>query len=115
MNTRALAYAIVIGLLLQLVMVIAGHYVPVIKNNVFAIGGMLISLVAGLIYARRAAGGWGGALGGGLIAGGVCALLGIAVSVMLGDVPAEVLGYGTAGSAVAGLIGGGIGKLLART
>lgn len=115
MNTRALAYAIVIGLVLQLVMVIAGHYVPFIKNNIFAIGGMLISLVAGLIYARRAAGGWGGAFGGGLIAGGVCGLLGIAVSVMLGDVPAEVLGYGTAGSAVAGLIGGGIGKLLART
>lgn len=115
MNTRALAYAIVIGLILQLVMVIAGHYVPFIKNNLFAIGGMLISLVAGLIYARRAAGGWSGALGGGLIAGGLCALLGIAVSVMLGDVPAEVLGYGSAGSAIAGLIGGAIGKLLART
>ena len=115
MNTRALVYATVIGLVLQLVMVIAGHYVPFIKNNVFAIGGMLISLAAGLIYARRAAPGWGGALGGGLIAGGACALLGIAVSVALGDVPAEVLGFGTAGSAVAGLIGGGIGKLLART
>lgn len=114
MNTRALVYATVIGVFLQLVMVIAGHYVPFIKNNVFAIGGMLISLVAGLIYAHRAAGGWGGALGGGLLAGGVCALLGIALSVALGDVPAEVLGYGTAGSAMAGLIGGAIGKLLAR-
>ena len=115
MNTRALIYAAGIGLVLQLVMVIGGHYAPFIKNNVFAIGGMLISLLAGLLYARRAAAGWGGALAGGLIAGGVCALIGIAVSVALGDVPAAVLGFGTAGSAVAGLVGGAVGKLITRS
>lgn len=114
MNTRALLVATAIGLALQLAMVIAGHYVPFIKNNVFAIGGMLISLLAGLIYAWRAAGGWGGALIGGLVSGGACALIGIAVSVALKDTPAAVLGFGTAGSAIAGLLGGAIGKLITR-
>lgn len=97
----------------QLVMVIAGHYVPFIKNNVFAIGGMLISLTAGWLYARAAIQGWAPSLIGGLIAGGACALLGIAVSVLLQDVPAGVLAFGTLGSAVAGLVGGAIGKISA--
>jgi hypothetical protein len=114
MNVKALTTATAIGLALQLAMVIAGHYEPYVKNNVFAIGGMLISLIAGAIYAWRAGGGWGSSLLGGLIAGGLCALLGIAVSVLLKDVPASILMFGTIGSAVTGLIGGAIGKALRR-
>jgi hypothetical protein len=114
MNVRALMVAAAIGLALQLAMVIAGHYEPFIKDNVFAIGGVLISLMAGFVYARRAGGGWVDSLLGGLIAGGVCALLGIAVSVLLQDVPASILMFGTIGSAVTGLIGGAIGKALRR-
>lgn len=111
MNTRALRAAVGIGFIAQLVMVIAGHYVPFIKNNVFAIGGMLISLAAGWVYAKAAVQGWRPSLIGALIAGGACALLGIGVSVLLRDVPVGVLVFGTMGSAVAGLIGGAIGKL----
>ena len=102
------------ALVAQLAMVIAGHYVPFIKNNVFAVGGLLISLAAGWLYAKAATGGWSRSMIGGLIVGGACALLGIGVSVMLRDVPAGVLVFGTIGSAVAGLIGGAIGKLGAR-
>ena len=102
------------GLVAQLAMVIAAHYVPFIKNNVFAVGGLLISLAAGWLYARAASGGWSSSLIGGLIVGGACALLGIGVSVLLRDVPPGVLFFGTIGSAVAGLIGGAIGKLGAR-
>jgi hypothetical protein len=101
------------GLALQLAMVVSGHYVGFIKDNVFAIGGMLISLLAGLAFARLAHAGWTPSLGGGLIAGGVCALLGIAVSVALRDTAVQILLVGTLGSAVAGLIGGAVGKLLA--
>ncbi len=74
---------------------------------------MFFSLVAGFLYARMAQDGWGGAIGGGAVAGGVCAILGIAVSVALKDVPAQILLLGTAASLVTGLIGGGVGKLLA--
>ena len=113
MNMQALLLATGGGLAVQLAMVIAGHYVAFIKDNVFAIGGMLISLVAGLVYAKLAAGGWTPSLIGGLVAGGLCALLGIAVSVALKDTAANILLVGTLGSAVAGLIGGAVGKLIA--
>jgi hypothetical protein len=101
------------GLALQLAMVVAGHYVGFIKDNVFAIGGMLISLLAGLAFARLGHVAWTPSLVGGLVAGGACALLGIAVSVALKDTPVQILLFGTLGSAVAGLIGGAVGKLLA--
>ena len=114
MNTRAIRGAVGFGLVAQLAMVIAGHYVPFIKNNVFAVGGLLISLAAGWLYAKAAIGGWSSSLIGGLIVGGACALLGIGVSVLLRDVPPGILVFGTIGSAVAGLVGGAIGKLGAR-
>lgn len=112
MNKDTLIVATAIGLILQLAMVVVGHYVPAIREKGFAIGGMFFSLVAGLIYARMAQAGWGGALGGGAVAGGVCAILGIAVSVMLKDVPAMILVLGTTASIVTGLIGGAVGKLI---
>ena len=111
MNRSALIRATLIGTVLQLAMVIAGHYVAAIAG-MFAIGGMLISLVAGLLYVRAARGGWGDSLVGGLIAGAVCAFLGILVSYLLKDVTVDILWMGTAGSAVAGLVGGAIGKLV---
>ncbi|HYE46545.1 MAG TPA: hypothetical protein VEA44_12325 [Caulobacter sp.] len=111
MIRSALIRATLIGTVLQLAMVIAGHYVAAIAG-MFAIGGMLISLVAGLLYVRAARGGWGDSLAGGLIAGAVCAFLGILVSYLLKDVTVDILWMGTAGSAVAGLVGGAIGKLV---
>lgn len=112
MNRQTLIKATVIGLVLQLIMVVSGHFVAVIKDQGFAIGGMLISLVAGVIYVRATRGSWGDSLVGGGLAGGICALIGIAVSCALGDVDAGVLLFGTLGSAVAGLIGGAVAKLI---
>ncbi|HEY8257395.1 MAG TPA: hypothetical protein VIG08_07045 [Gemmatimonadales bacterium] len=109
----ALVKSTVVGTILQLAMVIAGHYSPAIANQ-FAAGGMTISGIAGLLFALWSGKpGTGAAAGGGVVAGGVSAFLGILVSHLLGDVPASVLGFGTAGSAVTGAIGGVIGKLLA--
>lgn len=104
-----------LGTVAQLVMVIAGHYNEFIRDNVFAIGGMAISLVFGALWAMKAAGSRGGAFGGGALVGGLCAIIGIAVSLALGDVPAAVLAFGTAGSAVAGGIGGIVLYALAGT
>jgi len=96
----------IVGTVFQIAMVVIGHYNEFVKNNVFAIGGMLVSLVFGALWAKTAARSAGSACLGGAIVGGVCAVIGIAVSVVLGDVPANVLLFGTLGSAVAGLIGG---------
>jgi hypothetical protein len=112
LNRRALVLATFVGTVLQLAMVLLGHVRPGVAS-LFAVGGMGLSLVAGLLYA------WLGGAGsrpvvGGLIAGGACALLGILVSWGLGDVAASVLGFGTASSAVTGALGGWLGGLAAR-
>jgi hypothetical protein len=102
------------GTVLQVAMVVAGHYVPVIAQDWFAIGGTGISLLAGLIYATGARGTMGAGALGGAIAGGLCAFIGIVVSVVLGDVPAMTLAIGTAASALGGGLGGLIGSVIAR-
>lgn len=114
MDRNALIRATGIGTALQVLMVVAGHFVPALQDPGFAIGGMGLSAVAGWLYARAAAGGWGQALGGGAVAGGVSALLGIAVSVLLGDVPASLLGLGTVGSAATGAGGAVLARLMNR-
>lgn len=112
MSIRALVIATVIGTILQTAMVVAGHSNKSVAK-LFAIGGMSLSLVAGVIYAAMAGGPTSSAILGGVIAGGVCALIGIAVSYALRDVPASLLALGTASSAVTGAIGGWLGRWLA--
>ena len=102
----------IVGTVLQLLMVAAGHYAPAVAQR-FAVGGMGISAVAGLLAAmggRPAS--LGSAAANGAAAGGVCAFIGILVSWLLGDVPAAVLGFGTASSAVTGPLGGIVGKVM---
>jgi hypothetical protein len=111
MNRQTLIKATLIGLVLQLIMVVSGHYVAPIKEG-FAIVGTLISLVAGVIYVRTTRGSWDDSLTGAALSGGICALIGIALSWALGDVDAGVLLFGTLGSAIAGVIGGAVAKLV---
>lgn len=110
MDRSALVFATGVGLVLQVLMVLTGHYLPAVKA-LFAGGGMGLSLVAGVLFAERARASWAADLGGGAVAGGICALIGIAVSVALGDVPPGLLVIGTAFSVVTGLVGGGLGKM----
>ncbi len=114
-DTKSLQRATLIGTVLQLAMVIAGHFSSYIAMHVFMFGGMAISALAGLLYANAARRGHGGGALGGAIAGGVCALIGIAVSVVLGDTAAMILVLGTTSSAVTGAIGGLIGQAVPRT
>ena len=113
-NSRALVLATVIGTVLQVVMVVAGHSNKSIAA-LFAVGGMGFSLIAGLLYAIMAKGGSTSSLAvGGLLAGALCAFIGILISHLLGDVPASLLVLGTVSSAVTGAIGGVIGKFFVR-
>ena len=114
MDRKALVQATVVGTVVQLAMVVAGHFVPVIKDHVFAIGGMFISLLVGAVYVRMAGGGWIASLIGAAISGGVCALIGILVSAMLGDVAFVVVAFGTVASVVSGVVGGAIVRALVR-
>lgn len=100
--------ATIVGTVLQLAMVLSGHWVEVIKLRGFAAGGMLISAVAGVLYARAARTSRGTSARNGALAGGLCALIGIAVSAALGDVPPFILVVGTLSSTAAGAIGGAL-------
>ena len=114
LNTRALLLATLLGTVLQVGMVVAGHTNKSIAG-LFAVGGMGFSLIAGIAYAFWARGGTTTSLVvGGLAAGAICALIGIFVSYSMGDVPASLLALGTLSSAVTGAIGGFIGKFLFR-
>ena len=53
-SPSAFRNAAIVGTLLQLAMVLSGHWIEFIKVNVFAIGGMLISAIAVVLYARAA-------------------------------------------------------------
>lgn len=114
MNRKALINATVIGTVLQLAMIVAGHFIPFVRDSVFMWGGLAISLVAGFLYARAARGSWPDSLLGGVIVGAVCALIGIAASVAWGDTNTEILLLGTLSSGVTGLIGGALAKALKR-
>ena len=116
MNSRAVFLATILGAVLQIAMVLAGHSNPGVAN-LFAVGGMGFSLIAGLavaVFSRRNASSAASLAAGGAIAGGVCALVGILVSYLLGDVPASLLALGTVSSVVTGAIGGWIGKFVVR-
>lgn len=114
MNTRALTIATIVGLILQVAMVVVGHSDASIKN-LFAVGGMGFSLVAGLIYGFLAGRGPTGSMAlGGALAGGICAFAGIAVSHLLGDVPPSLLILGTLSSVVTGAIGGMLARFFVK-
>jgi hypothetical protein len=113
-SNPALVKSTVVGTILQLIMVLAGHYSPAVANQ-FATGGLVISALAGVLFSvwRRPASGTAAAAGG-VIAGGVSAFLGILVSYLLGELQPSVLVFGTAGSIVSGAMGGVLGKLFGR-
>lgn len=106
----ALTKATIVGTLLQLAMVIAGHFSQPIRDNGFAILGTGIGGLTGFLFSRWAGRGTrGGSATGGGIAAGVGAFIGTIVSAVLGDVPGQTIGIGTIASLVAGLAGGAIG------
>jgi hypothetical protein len=105
----------VISAVLQIVLVVVGHFSPGVLKMVPIIG-TLIPLIVGLFYAVAAKISWGNASWGGAVAGGVGALIGAVVNVALGDggpEPAKTVMIATVASLVAGLIGGLIGHAVA--
>ena len=116
MNSRAVLLATILGTVLQIAMVLAGHSNPSVAK-LFAVGGMGFSLIAGVavaLFSRQSTSSVASLAAGGAIAGGVCAIIGILVSYILGDVPATLLALGTLSSVITGAIGGWLGKFFVR-
>lgn len=111
---RAVVRATLVGTVLQMLLAVTGHYEPAVAR-LFAVLGVLLSLVAGLL-----AGLWLSGAGRvkaalcGLFAGAACALVAIGESAVLKDVPLWAVPFGTAMSAIAGAIGGLLALALRR-
>ena len=95
---------IAVGTALQVAMVLAGHFVPPLRDW-WGPGGMLISLIVGCLAAQSR---WSETVVAGALAGGVGAFVGILIALLLGEVSAMLLVLGTLSSAVAGVIGAAV-------
>lgn len=96
------------GIVLQLVMVICGHFV----EAVLALSGPLgvgIPLVLGVWYGATVPRGYGETSRGGFIIGIVGAFIGVVVAILLGDATWMLLTFAPLSSAITGLLGGAIG------
>ena len=103
-----------VGVFLELLLVAMGHYRPAFKPAYELFVCMLIAGVAGLLYARDLARGYGaGALGGAAI-GAMCGLVAVVAANLLGDRPDLYIPYGVMVSALTGGVGGLFGQLDAQ-
>jgi 1,4-dihydroxy-2-naphthoate octaprenyltransferase len=113
-DEKLIQRAAVTGIVLQLAMVIIAHYVSWLASNTYIFGMMMISGLAGLLYARDFAKGYGRGALGGAIAGGTCGIIGVSAANILGDVPLLSLPVGAAITILVGAIGGLFGQMAAN-
>ena len=99
---------VIIAAILQIAMVLAGHYNEFVLINLSAVLGMGIPLVVAFFYGRDSDGAKDGALGG-VVIGAVGAALGIGLAIAMGDQTLMLLAFGPLSSAVTGAIGGAVG------
>lgn len=108
-SSGALTRATLVGTLLQVGMVVVGHWVTSVQDY-FGILGTVLAVVTGFLFGKwsgrpnRMGSGTGGA-----VAASVSSFLGTAVSFGLHDIPGNIIGVGTLTGLVAGWIGGAIG------
>ena len=111
---KVLLRATVVGIVLQAAMYVVGHFSVWFAVNVFGFGGMMISAVAGYLYAMDTGHGYFPGATGGAIAGGLCGLVGIALSVVLGETVSSYIATGTAIAVMIGAVGGVFGQMAAN-
>ena len=110
-DLKILRRAIMVGVIFELLLVAMGHFRPRFRPTFELFGCMLIAGVAGLLYARDLARGYGaGALGGAAI-GATCGIVAVASASLLGDRPDLYIPYGVMVATLTGCIGGLFGQL----
>jgi hypothetical protein len=93
-----------ISVVLQVAMVVTGHFVEAVIN-LSALLGMGIPLVVGGVFGASKASDYRNALSGGFTIGIAGAFVGILLAVLMGDQEWLLLTFGPISSAVTGLIG----------
>ena len=107
---RILRYAIIVGTTLQAANALARH-LGWLSDYYAVFGGMFISGVAGLLYARDTNRGYAPGAIGGAVAGLVTISIGVALTVTLHDAPAVLIPFAMLICTLTGAIGGLFGQL----
>jgi general stress protein CsbA len=113
-NIKVLVRATIVGIVLQLVLMGAAHFIPYVAQHIFLFGGMMISATAGYLYGMDTGKGYFTSATGGAIAGGFCALVGVGASVMLRDAAETVIPLFIAICVFTGAVGGLFGQMSAN-
>jgi general stress protein CsbA len=113
-DIRVFTRAAVVGIVLQIALMVAVHFVAFIERQGFLLGGMTISAVAGYLYAMDTGKGYFTSATMAAILGGGSALIGVGVSVLLHDAPPHIVPLFTTICVVTGAIGGLFGQMSAN-
>jgi uncharacterized membrane protein YeaQ/YmgE (transglycosylase-associated protein family) len=113
-DTVLLWRATLVGTVLQIAVVVLGHFIPFISLHASLFAAMFIAGLAGLFYARDLDRGWALGTLGSVIAGTAGALIGIALSVAIGDKPASLIRFVIVASLLSSAAGGPFGQMAAN-
>jgi hypothetical protein len=113
-DLKILRRAMTVGVVFELLLVAMGHYRPRFKPTFELFGCMMIAGVAGLLYARDLARGYGAGVLGGAAIGAVCGLVAVGSANVLGDRPDLFIPYGVMVATLTGIVGGLFGQMDAQ-
>jgi hypothetical protein len=113
-DSRVFVRAAVVGIVLQIALMVAVHFVAFIEQKGFLFGGMMISAAAGYFYAMDTGKGYFTSATIAAIVGGLCALIGVGVSVALQDAPTHIVPVFTTICVGTGAVGGLFGQMSAN-
>jgi general stress protein CsbA len=105
---------LIVGIVLQLALAAASHYVAYIARYYFLFGGMMISATAGYLYGMGSGKGYFSGATGGAVVGGLCALIGVGASVLMHDAARTAIPLFTAICVLTGAVGGLFGQMAAK-
>ena len=112
-DLKILRRAVILGVILELSLVLGGWYWPDGRYGLL-FGGMLISAVAGMFYARELGKGFGSGILGGTLAGAACGVVAVTSAEFLGIAHEIYIPYGVMVLTLTGAVGGLFGELDAR-
>ena len=113
-DIRVFIRAAIVGVVLQVALMVAAHFNAFVEQQVFLLGGMTISAVAGYLYGMDTGKGYFTSATMAAILGGGTALVGVGVSVALHDAPAHIVPLFTTICVVTGAVGGLFGQMSAN-
>jgi hypothetical protein len=113
-DREALTRAMIVGTTLQIVLAVLADLSTWIAQHALLFGAMMLSAIAGYLYAQDVSKGYFAGATGGLVAGGVSGLFGVAFSIILGDTDPGLFVQNTLIFVLTGGVGGLFGQMAAQ-